>query len=70
MMLLTTEHPTLYLFLLNYEAPLQTLKMIPFKHQPPKMVRRTQTIRRQHQTNCLSVLDHFVGFALKGITCI
>ena len=28
------------------------------------MVKHTQTMRRQ---NCLSVFDHFVGFALKGL---
>ena len=32
------------------------------------MVKHTQTIRRQQQTNCLSVFDHFVGLALKGLT--
>ena len=26
-----------------------------------------QTIRRQNQTNCLSVFDHFVGLALKRL---
>ena len=31
------------------------------------MVKHTQTIRRQESTNCLSVFDHFVGFALKGL---
>ena len=31
------------------------------------MVKNTQTIRRQQPTNCLSVLDHFVKLALKGI---
>ena len=29
------------------------------------MVKHTQTIRRQ--TNCLSVFDHFVGLAFKGL---
>ena len=29
------------------------------------MVKHTQTIRRQ--SNCLSVFDHFVGLALKGL---
>ena len=29
------------------------------------MVKHTQTIRR---LNCLSVFDHFVGLALKGLT--
>ena len=31
------------------------------------MVKHTQTIRRQEPTNCLSVLDHFAGLALKGL---
>ena len=32
------------------------------------MVKHTQTIRRLLPTNCLSVFDHFVGLALKGLT--
>ena len=32
------------------------------------MVKHTQIIRRQQATNCLSVFDHFVGLALKGLT--
>ena len=31
------------------------------------MVKHTQTIRRQFSTNSLSVFDHFVGLALKGL---
>ena len=31
------------------------------------MVKHTQTIRRLQPTNCLSVFDHFVGFALKRL---
>ena len=31
------------------------------------MVKHTQTIRQQKPTNCLSVFDHFVGLALKGL---
>ena len=31
------------------------------------MVKQTQTIRRLLLTNCLSVFDHFVGLALKGL---
>ena len=31
------------------------------------MVNHTQTIRRQQSTDCLSVLDHFVGLALKEL---
>ena len=38
-----------------------------FKSQSHKMVKHTQTIRRQKPTNCLSVFDHFVGLALKGL---
>ena len=32
------------------------------------MVKHTQIIRRQQPTNYLSVFDHFVGIALKGLT--
>ena len=31
------------------------------------MVKPTETIRRLLLTNCLSVFDHFVGLALKGL---
>ena len=31
------------------------------------MVKHTETITRQQPTNCLSVFDHFVGLALKGL---
>ena len=31
------------------------------------MVKHTQTIRQLLPTNCLSVFDHFVGLALKGL---
>ena len=37
------------------------------KSQPHKMIKHTQTIRRQTQTNCLSVFDHFVELTLKGL---
>ena len=33
-----------------------------------RMVKHIQTIRRQFPTNCLSVFDHFVGLALKGLS--
>ena len=39
----------------------------PFKCQPHKMVKHTQTIRRLLPTNCLSVFDHFVELALKEL---
>ena len=31
-------------------------------------IHHIQTIRWQKSTNCLSVFDHFVGLALKGLT--
>ena len=31
------------------------------------MIKHTQTIRRQIADELLSVFDHFVGFALKGL---
>ena len=34
---------------------------------PHKMVKHTQTIRRLLPTNCLSVLNHFVELAMKGL---
>ena len=40
---------------------------LPFKGQPRKMVKHTQTIHRQQPTNCLSVFNHFVGLALKRL---
>ena len=39
----------------------------PFKRQPHKIVRHTQRIRRHQPTIFLSVFDHFVGLALKGL---
>ena len=42
----------------------------PFKGQPHKIVKQTQTIRQQIATNCLSVSDHFMGLALNGLRSI
>ena len=39
----------------------------PFKRLSHNMVKRTQTIWRLLPTNFLSVFDHFVGLALKGL---
>ena len=39
----------------------------PLSPNPCKIFKHTQTIRRQQRTNCLSLFDHFVGFALKGL---
>ena len=36
-------------------------------HQPHKMVKHTQTICPLLPTNCLSMLDDYVGLALKGL---
>ena len=36
-----------------------------FKRQPHKMVKHTQTTRRQQPMNYLSVFEYFVGLALK-----
>ena len=42
--------------------------LIPFfNHQPHKMVKHTQKLRQLLLTNCLSVFDHFLGLALKGL---
>ena len=34
------------------------------------MVKHTQTICQQKPTNCLSVFDHFVNLALKGLSLL
>ena len=39
----------------------------PFKRQPHKMVKHTQTICRLLPTNCLSLFGHFMGLALKWL---
>ena len=38
-----------------------------FKRRSHKVVKQTQKIRRKQPTNCLRVLDHFVGLVLKGL---
>ena len=38
-----------------------------FKRQPHKMVKHTQTVRRNKRTNCLSVFDHFAELARKEL---
>ena len=42
-------------------------RLLSFKRQPQKIVKHTQTIRRQQPTNCLSMFDHFVGLGLKEL---
>ena len=39
----------------------------PLSANPHKMVKHSQAIRRLLPTNCLSVFDHFVGLASKGL---
>ena len=46
---------------------LKLVGILPFKRQPPKMVNRTQTIRWQQPTNCLSGFGYFVGLAFKRL---
>ena len=43
------------------------LRCYPFKRQSHKMVKHTQTIRRQFADELLSVFDHFMNLALKGL---
>ena len=50
----------------NRRSPVST-ETPEFKCRPEKIVKHTQTIHRQQTTNCLSVFDHFVGLALKGL---
>ena len=40
---------------------------MPFQREPQKLVRHTQTIRRQQSTICLSVFDDSVELSLKGL---
>ena len=40
----------------------------PFKHKSHKMVNHTQTICWLLPMNCLSMFDHLVGLALKGLS--
>ena len=39
----------------------------PFKRQPHELVKHTEIICRLLPTNYLSVFDHFVGLAIKGL---
>ena len=43
---------------IEYALFLVWMKILTFKHQPHRMVKYTETIRRQQPTNCLSVFDH------------
>ena len=50
-----------------YYAGYRDRRVLTLKCQPQKMIKNTQTIRLQRPTNCLSVFDHFVALALKGL---
>ena len=54
-------------FLLSNAGWLWSIKVNSLKRQPDKVVIHNQTTRRLLATNCLSVFDHFVGLALKGL---
>ena len=49
---------------------LSSNQVLTLKHQPHKLVKHIQIIRRLLPTNSLSVFDHFVGLALKGLIFI
>ena len=50
---------------INLQQPTKKLiQALTSKHQPQKIDKHTQAIR---ETNCLSLLDHFVEFVLKGL---
>ena len=51
----------------KYTALLVSKDSYPFKRQPGKMVKYTETIRRLMPMNCLSVFGHSVGLVLKGL---
>ena len=51
----------------NLRIKILFLKWLKPKHQPNKMVKKTQTIRWLLTTNCLSVFIYFVGLVLKEL---
>ena len=44
-----------------------SMLMLTLENQRHKTIKHTQTVCRQKPTNCLSLFDHFVGLALKGL---
>ena len=57
---------SLVVVLNSFRIDVTQLNLI-FKWQHRKIVKHTQAIRRQPPTNCLSVFEHFVELALKGL---
>ena len=49
----------------TFKSKIFTYSNKPFKRQPHKMVKHTQTIRQQFA----NMFDHFVEFSLKGLNC-
>ena len=66
--MLTEKVKAEYLFLGTKTNNQKTLS--PFKHQPQKLVKHTQTVRWLLPTNCLSVFDYFVGLAFQGLNLL
>ena len=56
-----------HFFLIFPECISHMIYYEPFKQQPRKIVKHTQTIHQQHPTNCLSMFDHFVGLVFKRL---
>ena len=52
---------------LSVKSLCQLIAINSFKGQSHKMVKHTQTICRILPTNCVSVFDHFVYLAFKGL---
>ena len=56
------------LFTIKIFARINNFKFAqPFKPQPHKMVKHTQTFCRSNPTSCLSAFGHFVGLTLKEL---
>ena len=51
----------------NKKTPFYFYTINPLSLNVTKMVKHTRTIHLLLPTNCLSVFDHFVGLALKGL---
>ena len=52
----------------NKKTPFYFYTINPLSLNVTKMVKHTRTIHRLLPTNCLSVFDHFVDLALKGLS--
>ena len=59
--------PTMWYFSFCFMFFILRFGILILLRQPRKMVKHTQTIRQQKPTNCMSLFDHFVGLAPKGL---